>query len=704
MRNKEQYQQHRDRMADAQKEQARQGRDIGPIPPIKNPRRRKKALGALLYFLRTYLAAAFPLPFSEDQLKVIGKIERAVLKGGLFAEAMPRGSGKSTICEGACLWAVLTGARRFVCLIGATADKGEGMVDSISDELEDNDLLLEDFPEVAYPFIALEQSNNRAKGQRCIGNLTRVQRKSGKLVLPTIPGSLSSGVVLIGTGIEGGAIRGARHRVKGGQRIRPDMVICDDLQTDESANSLGECVKREGAITGKILGTAGPGMTPAAIVCGTVIQKGDVMDNLLDHQKHPQWQGERMRLIYHFPVDYVGRWDEYSRILNDDLVTGGNGSKARTFYRKYRKAMDLGAVVAWKQRKAPEDVSAIEHAMKIFFRDRKTFYAEYQNEPVVSDASRRILTADQIAAKQNGMRRGEIPENCTRVTAFIDVHQDALYWMTCAWEDNFTGYVIDYGTCPDQHRSYFLLREVRHTLATAAQKEKRGDGLGVGMEGAIYAGLDASVNLLAGREYLRDDGAPMRVDRLLIDANWGQTTSLVKQFCRQTPYAALVMPSHGHYYGARHKPLSQYQKKRGERLDRDYMWHIPKGQNRQVRHVAWDTNWWKSFTHARLAVAMGDGGCLSLFVDNDHRLLADHLTAELPAHTEGQGRKLDEWTQRPGTDNHWFDCLVGCGVAASIQGCTLEAISHTTSASKGPRKGVRLSDLQKTKKTSGKSR
>jgi hypothetical protein len=30
---------------------------------------------------------------------------------------------------------------------------------------------------------------------------------------------------------------------------------------------------------------------------------------------------------------------------------------------------------------------------------------------------------------------------------------------------------------------------------------------------------------------------------------------------------------------------------------------------RAIRHVLYDTNWLKSFTHARLAVAMGDRGC-----------------------------------------------------------------------------------------------
>ena len=52
---------------------------------------------------------------------------------------------------------------------------------------------------------------------------------------------------------------------------------------------------------------------------------------------------------------------------------------------------------------------------------------------------------------------------------FIDVQGTLLFWMLCGWEDDFTGYVIDYGTYPDQKRPYFTLRDARRTLAAGAQ-------------------------------------------------------------------------------------------------------------------------------------------------------------------------------------------------------------------------------------------
>ena len=116
---------------------------------------------------------------------------------------------------------------------------------------------------------------------------------------------------------------------------------------------------------------------------------------------------------------------------------------------------------------------------------------------------------------------------------------------------------------------------------------------------------------------------------------------------------------------------------------------------RAVRHVVFDTNYWKSFVHARLAVSMGGRGCLSLFGDTSdhHRMFAEHLTAEYRVKTEGRGRTVDEWKLRPERgDNHWFDCLVGCAAAASLQGAAIVGMEgHTTQQ----RRRVSFADLHK---------
>jgi hypothetical protein len=128
-------------------------------------------------------------------------------------------------------------------------------------------------------------------------------------------------------------------------------------------------------------------------------------------------------------------------------------------------------------------------------------------------------------------------------------------------------------------------------------------------------------------------------------------------------------------------------------------WRIPNVQGkRQVRHVVFDTNYWKSFVYGRLAVAMGDRGCLSLFGDSAdlHRLFAEHLTAEYRVKTEGRGRTVDEWKMRAErSENHWFDCLVGCAVAASLQGVVLPG-TDVKPVARRPR--VKLSELQRSRR------
>ncbi|MBK8915100.1 MAG: phage terminase large subunit family protein [Phycisphaerales bacterium] len=319
-------------------------------------------------------------------------------------------------------------------------------------------------------------------------------------------------------------------------------------------------------------------------------------------------------------------------------------------------------------------------------RGDAAFWAEYQNEPLPEEqADDELLTADQIAAKTNGQRRGEVPIGCTLLSMFVDVQGKALFWLVAAWENDFTGYVVDYGTEPDQKEAYFTLRDLRHTLAAASPR--------AGIEGAIYAGLERLAERLLTREWRRDDGALVRIDRCLVDANWGSSSDVVYQFCRQSKHASLLLPSHGRHVGASSLPFADYKRRRGDRAGLN--WRVPTVTGkRAVRHITFDTNFWKSFIHARLTVAMGDPGCLSLFgrKPEPHQLLAAHLTSEYRVKTEGRGRTVDEWKLRvDGADNHWFDCMVGCAVAASMEG----AILPGTDARPVPRPRVKLSELQR---------
>ncbi len=664
------------------------GRDIGDLPEVVNPERKERAAADFRFFCEQYFPLTFHLPWSPDHLRVIAKIEQAVLRGGLFAMAMPRGSGKTTLCECAGIWVVLYGHREFVCLIGSDEGHAMDMLDSIKMELDGNDLLLEDFPEVVYPIQCLDGIANRCAGQLYQGQRTHIGWTAREIVLPTIPGSKASGAIIKVAGITG-RIRGMKYKRADGQTVRPTLVVIDDPQTDESARSLSQCATRESILAGAVLGLAGPGKKISGIMPCTVIRPGDMADNILSRDKHPEWNGERTKMIYAFPT-HEKLWQRYAEIRAESFRRGGHGEEATEFYRQHRAEMDAGAVVAWPERFNPDELSAIQHAMNLKLQDEAAFFAEYQNEPLLEEvAGDDELSADLIAGKFNRRGRGEVPLACGRLTAFIDVQGSLLFWVVCGWEDDFTGYVLDYGEWPDQRRAYFTLREANPTLAIATGA--------AGIEGAIYQGLEKLTAVLLARDWPRDDGAVLRIERCLIDANWGTCTDVVYQFCRESAHASVVMPCHGRFVGASSQPFSEYKRRPGDRVG--HHWRIPNVQGkRAVRHVLFDTNFWKSFVQARLAVVLGDRGCLSLFGDRaeTHRLFADHLTAEYRVKTEGRGRTVDEWKMRPErSDNHWLDGVVGCAVAASMQGCSLPG----TDVKPAPkRERVSFAELQKAKR------
>jgi len=445
-------------------------------------------------------------------------------------------------------------------------------------------------------------------------------------------------------------------------------VIADDPQTDESAKNPLQCAYREAILSGTVLGLEGPGKKLSVIMPCTVIHKDDLSERMLNRTTHPQWHGERTKMVYEWPTN-VKLWDEYGRIWAEELRADRGPKKQNSFFRKHRKKMERGSIVAWPARKDGV-ISAIQCAWnKRLDMGDAAFFAEYQNDPIPAIAlDDEILTAFKIADKTNGFQQIEIPATCNTLTMFIDVQQNALYYAVCAWDDDFTGYIVDYGAFPDQHRMYFSYTEVKRTLGLQFS--------GSGVEGAIFAGLASLTESYLGQEWIRDDGASVKIDRCLIDQGFETTT--VHQFCRQSKFSN-VMPARGVGVGARNKPFYEYARKSGER--NGHFWRIPKiAGARFIRRVDTDVNYWKSFIHKRLSVALGDAGCLSLFAGTAerHRMISEHLASEYCVRTEGLGRSVDEWSLRPNQDNHLLDCIVGCAVAASMEGVRLANVDLAT--------------------------
>lgn len=639
------------------------GRDIGSIPAPLDQLRRDSCERDLLRFLTTYMAARFPLDFSDDHLRVIAALQTTILDGGQFALAMPRGSGKTTVFEGGCVWAMIYGHRRFVMVVAADAPAAEDICASLRAELDGNDEIAADFPEATLPIRKLEGIARRAEGQTSNGTRTHLTWTKNQVRLPCF--AAGGGSVIRTAGITG-RIRGAKSAMADGSQVRPDLVLVDDPQTDESARSPSQVATRYKTMTSTVLGLAGPGEKIACLATCTVIERNDLADQLLDRKAHPEWQGYRARLLRSMPTG-VALWDAYAEIIKAEIDQGGGKDAANEFYIANREAMDAGADASWPERKEPGDVSAIQHAMDIkILRGDVAFFAEYQNEPLdaVAASGMAQITPPAVLRKINQHDRGIVPTEAAILTASIDVHDKALCWMVCAWSPGFGGDIIDYGFYPDQGRLYFTMKEVEKTMVLAHP--------GASWEAALHASLDALVNRLMGTYYARDDGGFASVEQLIIDAGYGNSTDTIYGFCRRSPFRAALLPYFGDTIAPGATPMNEYKKKPGV-LTGD-SWRSLKPEGKKGRRIIADANRWKSFVADRVLSPPGSAGSLGIFGNTPalHRMLADQLSAESRMQISANGRVSDRWTAKPNQDNHYLDNLAMAAIGASIRGLKLD--------------------------------
>lgn len=697
------------------RERSERGREIGPIPDIADPDRREACANSLKLFCETYNPEAFTLAWAPYQIGSIDRLEETVLLGALYAMAEPRGGGKTTRLRMAALWAVANGLRRYVYSIGATDNKAADTLDALKTFMRFLPLFAADYPEISYPIQRLEGIANRAGGQMCEGSPTLIEWTADRIVLPTVPPPANwpkhwplradgkvptSGAVIATSGLTGEGIRGSLKTLTTGEQIRPDLVLLDDPQTAESAKSRTQNATREQLISADVLGMAGPGKSISAMMACTIICPGDAIDRLTDRAKHPSWRGERTRMLKSMPRNMTaldGYFEVYRRCL---LKEPPDFAEANEYWTAHRAELEAGAEATWAERKLPGEVSAIQSALHLFFRDRRAFQSEYQNQPDPIDLGQiDELHAPDIAKKTNKLPRFTVPRTATHLTVGVDVQSKILFYVVCAWGQNFSGSVVDYGTWPKQSRSYFAAADARPGLDDIPEFKERG----YDENARIFAGLKLLFGEIVGKAYPVENGGTMNVGKALADsgAQWENT---VREACRQSPFAALLVPSKGYGIGAGAAPMANWAPRPGEKRGEHWLDRPVTGTGRG-RLVLIDTNYWKSFLARRLQTPEMGAGCLQLFGTDktDHQLFSDHLTSEYRVETQGRGRKLEEWKVRPdsGGENHYFDSLVYATVAGSMGGAQFSAAAAAGDPVPPPAPKVRVSFREMQQRANG---
>jgi len=582
---------------------------------------------------------AFCDPFSPDHDKVLAKIEHAINKGGLFALAMPRGHGKSTILKWATLYCILTGRRRYVVIIAATAEMAQAVVDFVRQQIQESDTLHAHYPHATTYARATDGKAIKARYQlRADGKTSGIHWSKTALVLPEVLDPAgepypSNGAILEGHGLTG-AIRGKWRDTKTGKVLRPDFALLDDPSTRESAESESQNNMRERIIMGDVLGLAGPREKIAAVMPCTIVQPGDLAARFLDHAKHPEWSGETCRLVEKWPDEQDGLWAEYAHMYEDGIAQGRGTKEAFAFYKSNRAAMDRGSQASWEHRIRKGELSAIHTAENLLIETKDQFWAEYQNEPKKHGVTLYTLTPEIVQSRTTDRLGGVVPDWAQVVIAATDINRSyALTTVVVAFGAHQTAAVLWYGI----HKM--------HVAKESTEIERRR---------IIYEELAKH-----GREI---GTLPCRPQSWIIDGG-GSPEGCVIQFAFNAPQICGIPAACCFGRGWKnYRPTAKatYKVRVGEQYH-----HVSERRDRQW--IILNADYWREIMQRGWTGEPGGPGSCSLPRGNHSDFAAQITREQLAGKDNIGGRTVWVWNTAPGPHDYG-DCMHMAYVGAAVNG------------------------------------
>lgn len=676
------YERHREKMRARMRITRGDVRDIASDhPQCKNEERRDKYKLDLHGFLKTYFAEAFPIPFGEDHLQFIESVQETILNGGQYLILKPRGSGKTTILLRSALWSCLHSHRKFLMLIAAEQSAAQRMLKSLQTILESNQLLYDDFPEVVHPIRKLERITLRTRAQLCDGEPTLIGWGT-EIQFAQTTHSVARGNAGVGiktAGIESAGIRGSQMTLRDGTVLRPDVVLIDDPSTAATASSPVMNAQRERLINSDILQMSGPTEKMACLISATCIAPGDLAEMLMDRDRNPHWTTRKVAMVQQWPVNF-GLWEEWSNVRRQELFEEIPKGSANEFYENRREQMEEGFRVYWQGRVEPGFVSAYDTALSHYFDSPHSFASEFQNDPLADlDPSFSPLKPLEVARRSIDCKHCHVPAGFEKVVAHIDVQKRMLFYAACAVSTKFGMHVLDYGTLPKQSSRNFSYGKSKRTL----QFEMPGEP----DETVVRIAIVQLIQHLNDQVWVRDgDFAELTIERGLVDIGYMQEEV---EAALLTAKARNWAPARGVGIGARDTPLGDRKFAKGMIGDH---YVIQKPRERSMLAVFVDTNYWKTHVYAGLKLPVGHPEAITFYdaPGSYHQMIADHCCVETATMVNAKGRKLLEWTLPSGRDNHFFDNLVGCSVAAGLCGIRKTGVSIAHDARQRPRKRLSL--------------
>ncbi len=256
--------------------------------------------------------------------------------------AAPRGHAKSAYLSNAFpLHQIVFKKRHYILVISETDTSAKKFIEWISLQLKYNKKLRDDYGDLLSPKKALNDKDNQEA-------------------------FLTKNGVLVEAASMGKQLRGKRNGA-----FRPDLVICDDLESQKNTNTAELRDKNLHWFNSVVIPIGDPAAT-AFIYMGTIVHKSGLLPHVL---QRADFQSRIYAAIVN-PPEREDLWEQYENIYRDQ----GNDNRlevALAFYYKHKEAMNKGVEVLW-----PARFNYAKLIMEKVNIGSRAFGSEFMNNPI----------------------------------------------------------------------------------------------------------------------------------------------------------------------------------------------------------------------------------------------------------------------------------------------------------------------------------
>lgn len=251
-----------------------------------------------------------------------------------YALAAPRGHAKSTnLTFKDDLHAILYQYKHYIIILSDTYPQAAGFLESIKEELVENEAIREDFGEL-------------------VGNIWRED------VIVT-----KSKVKVQAKGA-GQKVRGLKHK-----NWRPDLIVLDDIENDENVRTLEQREKLKNWYF-KAVSKCGDSYTDFVYI-GTILHYDSLLVNVMNTIGY---ENTKYKAVMKFSSS--GLWDTWE-ILITDRANKQREQAAKAFFAEHREEMLDGTQVLWEAKLSYYDLMFMRIS-----EGEASFNSEEQNEPI----------------------------------------------------------------------------------------------------------------------------------------------------------------------------------------------------------------------------------------------------------------------------------------------------------------------------------